>query len=100
MPSPVGERQLGGILGDDLGEGNCESKIVSRQWRDNFCPETSRCLAGPLWEGVAERNCGHYRSGFLPLRFFFLKNEMRKLDIFQVASNVDLVAEARCRRRA
>ena len=36
-----------GILGDDLGEGNCESKIVSRQWGDNFCPETSRCLAGP-----------------------------------------------------
>ena len=38
---------MGGILGDDLGEGNCESKIVSRQWGDNFCPETSRCLAGP-----------------------------------------------------
>ena len=30
----------------------------------------------------------------------FLKNEMRKLDIFQVASNVSLVAEAGCGRRA
>ena len=44
MPSPVGRDSLGGILGDDLGEGTCESKIVSRQWGDNFCPETSRCL--------------------------------------------------------
>ena len=26
---------FGGILGDNLGEGNCESKIVSRQWGDN-----------------------------------------------------------------
>ena len=46
-PSLVGERQLGGILGDNLGEGNCESKIASRQWEDNFCRETSICLAGP-----------------------------------------------------
>ena len=38
---------LGGISGDNSGEGNCESKIVSRQWGDNFCCETSRCLAGP-----------------------------------------------------
>ena len=38
---------LGGILGDDLGEGNCESKTVSRHRGDNFCRETSRCLAGP-----------------------------------------------------
>ena len=30
----------------------------------------------------------------------FSKNEMRKLDIFQVVSNVSLVAEAGCRRRA
>ena len=37
---------LGGILGDNLGEGNCESKIASRQWGDNFCRETSICLAG------------------------------------------------------
>ena len=47
MPSLVGERQFGGILGDNLGEGNCESKIVARQWGVNFCRETSRCLAGP-----------------------------------------------------
>ena len=36
---------LGGILGDNSGEGNCESKIVSRQWGDNSCRETSICLA-------------------------------------------------------
>ena len=42
---------MGGILGDNLGEGNCGSKIVSRQWGDNFCREASRCLAGPSgWE--------------------------------------------------
>ena len=38
MPSLVGESTLGGILGDDLGEGNCESKIVSRQWGRLFLP--------------------------------------------------------------
>ena len=38
---------MGGSLGDNLGEGNCESKIASRQWGDNFCRETSICLAGP-----------------------------------------------------
>ena len=38
---------FGGILGDNLGEGNCESKVVARQWGVNFCRETSRCLAGP-----------------------------------------------------
>ena len=37
---------LRGILGDNLGKGKWESKIVSRQWGDNFCRETSRCLAG------------------------------------------------------
>ena len=31
---------------------------------------------------------------------FFSKNEMRKLDIFQVASNVSLVAEVGCAGRA
>ena len=30
-PSLVGRDSLGGILGDNLGEGNCESKIASRQ---------------------------------------------------------------------
>ena len=39
--------RLGGILGDNSGEGTCESKIVSRQSGDNFSCETSRCLAGP-----------------------------------------------------
>ena len=31
VPSLVGERQFGRHLGDNLGEGNCESKVVSRQ---------------------------------------------------------------------
>ena len=43
---------MGGILGDDLGEGNCESKTVSRQWGDDFCRETSICLAGPSGQSV------------------------------------------------
>ena len=43
---------MGGILGDNLGEGNCESKIASRQWGDNFCRETSICLAGPSGKEV------------------------------------------------
>ena len=38
---------MGGILRDNLGEGNCESKIAARQWGVNFCREASRCLAGP-----------------------------------------------------
>ena len=38
---------FGGVLGDNWGEGNCESKIVARQWGVNFYRETSRCLAGP-----------------------------------------------------
>ena len=45
--SLVGERQFGRHLGDNLGEGNRESKIVSRQWGDDFCCETARCLARP-----------------------------------------------------
>ena len=44
-----GRGNLGGILGDNLGEGNCEPKIVARQslWGVIFCREASRCLAGP-----------------------------------------------------
>ena len=37
----------GGILRDNLGEGNRESKIAARQLGVNFCRETSRYLAGP-----------------------------------------------------
>ena len=47
-----GRDSLGGILGDNLGEGNCESKIASRQWGVNFCRETSICLAGPSGQGL------------------------------------------------
>ena len=42
-----GERQFGRHLRDNLGGGNCESKLAARQWGDNFCLEASRCLAGP-----------------------------------------------------
>ena len=34
-----------GIFGDNLGEGNCESKIVSRQWGDNYRHE--KCGKAP-----------------------------------------------------
>ena len=36
---------LGGTLGDNLGEGNCESKVSARQWRGNFCHKALRCLS-------------------------------------------------------
>ena len=40
----------GGHLRGNLGEGNCESKIVARQWGVNFYSEAWRCLAGPSGE--------------------------------------------------
>ena len=45
---------FGGMLRDNLGEGNCEPKIVARQWGVNFCRETSRCLAGPFGQTSPE----------------------------------------------
>ena len=42
-----GRGNLGGILRDNLCEGNCASKIAARQWGVKFCREASRCLAGP-----------------------------------------------------
>ena len=57
-----GRDSLGGILGDNLGEGNCESKIVSRQWGDNFCRETSRCLAGPSGREIKNKKDTHTHS--------------------------------------
>ena len=42
-----GQGNLGGVLRDNLGEGNCESRIAARQWGVNFCREASRCLARP-----------------------------------------------------
>ena len=58
---------FGGILGDNLGEGNCESKIVARHWGHNFCRETSRCLAGPSGHPekppIGTRKRGHYERG-------------------------------------
>ena len=52
-----GRDSLGGIfLGDNLGEGDCESRIASRQWGDNFCRETSRCRRA-LWVGNSPKIC-------------------------------------------
>ena len=61
-----GRDSLGGIFGDNLGEGKCESRIAPRQWGDNFCRETSRCLAGPsglcLFQGPVVRDpSGEFR---------------------------------------
>ena len=39
QPLLWGRSNLGGILRDDLGEGNCESKIAARQWEVIFCRE-------------------------------------------------------------
>ena len=40
---------MGGILGDNLGEGNCESKIASRQWGDKFFAARHQSVSqGPL----------------------------------------------------
>ena len=39
-----GRGNLGGILRDNFGEGNWESKIAARQWGVNFCREASKCL--------------------------------------------------------
>ena len=57
--------------------------------------------------GVPRREKPLFFSGFpllspkmQGLEVLSLKNETRKLDIFQVASNVSLVAEAGCKRRA
>ena len=49
---------MGGILRDNLGEGNCESKIAARQWGVNFRREASRCLAGALWVVSGSRKRG------------------------------------------
>ena len=58
--------------------------LKGRGWAGHLC-----C------EGVGERKCGNYRSGFYCCSGwqFCSKNEMRKLDIFQVVSNVSLVAD-------
>ena len=55
---------LGGILGDNLGEGNCESKIVARQWGVNFAARHQGVSQGPL--GV---ECGNrLRVGVLVVK--------------------------------
>ena len=75
-----GRDSLGGILGDNLGEGNCESKIASRQWGDNFCRETSICLAGPSgfwrsstgfpWGPLSDPQLVEKRAPYLTRRIF------------------------------
>ena len=48
----------GGILRDDWGEGNCESKIAARQWESMCCRETFRCLAEPSGEESSKKIAG------------------------------------------
>ena len=49
LPLLWGRGNLGGILRDNLGEGNCESKVAARQWGVNFCPARQQdVLQGPL----------------------------------------------------
>ena len=48
MPSLVARESFGGMLGDNLGEGNCESKIVVRQWGVNFAARHQGVSQGPL----------------------------------------------------
>ena len=47
-PSLVRERQFGRHLNSHLGEGNCDLKVATRQWRADFRSEAFRCLAGPF----------------------------------------------------
>ena len=52
---------------------------------------------------VAERNCGKITAVALTAcggLQFFSKNEMRKLDVFQVASTVSLVAETGVQKKS
>ena len=76
-----GGDSLGGILGDNLGEGNCESKIASRQWGDNFCRETSICLAG-LGKG------GFQKGGFGGC-YLYQKRERGYIRMFPCNKNQD-----------
>ena len=82
----------------------CATKLLGRKTTENDLDALFKVRVGHLrCEGVAEQNCGNYRSSFYHCggwQLLFSKNEMRTLDIFQVASNVILVAEARSRRRA
>ena len=61
---------------------------------------------GASWAGLAIYAARGLRRGTAEITAVIFttavksENEMRKLDIFQVASNVSLVAEAGCKRRA
>ena len=65
MPSPVGERQFGRHFRRRFGcEGNCESKMVSRQWGDNFCPARHQDVSqGPLGHYSAPGRWGRPKRG-------------------------------------
>ena len=56
---------LGGISGDNLGEGNCESKIASRQWGDNFLPRDINLSRRALWAGAKSPKSGKEDVGAL-----------------------------------
>ena len=56
LSSLVWRSNWGGVVRDNLGEGNCESKIAAREWGVNFCREALRCLAGPSGKGVMQQH--------------------------------------------
>ena len=60
---------LGGILSDTLGEGNCESKIAARQWGVNFRREASRCLPRP--SGKLPSFANHYTHDIVIFELLF-----------------------------
>ena len=72
-----GRGNLGGILRDNLGEGNCESKIAARQWGVNFCREASRCLA---------RLSGHFRRDLLSSKYLW---HIFDSDTYQKGAQID-----------
>ena len=56
------------------GEGNCEAIERQKLSRGNFCPGTSRCLAGPTGQNVQKSVLGHFnslRTGFLDILIDF-----------------------------
>ena len=48
----MGKGNLGGILRDNLGEGNCESKIAGRQWGSQFLLRGIKMPRRALWVQV------------------------------------------------
>ena len=87
-----GARGREGVCGGIVGGGGAKFFFSGPKFPPRYDFLKKNRVGHSRCEGVAERNRGNYRSGFLPLVAvageFFSKNEVRKLGIFQVASNV------------